>query len=360
MKKFSVAACTAAALLAVGVIGGCTPQKEGEEVTWETQTEGTILTRPRVDDGKIYEILPDMNFSQGFNVSKFHSNSSNGQFAGVLTHAGNAAEGTPCWQLSQWGCSNDLSQASLERQGSVLRYSDGGKSVSFDASKAGSFTLSIKGSEEYTKDENGNVRERTDGTENWPHLLMEQVGVNHSISASAKELVMTLDYEVTSCKSLVDRALYPENPDINAAQFQWFLNLTDTDPESASFQQSMWFGFSMFDTRSIGATPGGMSAYDGGKEDNTGLFIYMFSLEKAAREGNTVSLPSSVIGGKHSVKINVLPLLKSALSAAKKSGALRGASIEHLRINSTNIGWELPGNYDAEVKIENLNLYEAF
>ena len=37
-----------------------------------------------------------------------------------------------------------------------------------------------------------------------------------------------------------------------------------------------------------------------------------------------------------------------------------GASIEHLRIGSTNFGWELMGNNDAEVEISNLNIYAEY
>ena len=335
-------------------------EAEGE-MNWKTQQTGTIMTRPQINDGNIYEILPDLNFSRGFKVSLFHSNSSGGRLSGVLNHGGEAAEGGACWQLSQWGCTHDLADAECVRAGRSLQYDDGGKSVELDVGKTSEITLSIRGSEEYTRDADGNIRERTDPTENWPHLLLEQTGVDHAISPEAKHLWMTLTYEIRSCESKVDRTLYPENPAVNAAQFQWFLNLTDSDPESESYQERMWFGFSMFDTRSIGSTPGGMSSYDGGKEDSSGLFIYMFSLENAAREkDNIISLPSSVIGGgMHTVKVDVLPLLSSALKAAKKSGALKGASVDCLTIDSTNIGWELPGNYDVSVAISGLNLYEV-
>lgn len=356
-------------LLSFAVVFGMTacsavPQnnEDGSEgkMMWETQKTGTILTRPQRNEESVCEVLPDLNFSRGFKVSLFHSNSSGGRLSGVLDHGGDAAEGGACWQLSQWGCTHDLAGAEFKRVESSLLYEDGAKSVCLDVGKTSEITLSIKGSEEYTRDADGNIRERTDPTENWPHLLLEQTGVDHNISPDARHLWMTLEYEIVSCESKVDRSIYPENPSVNAAQFQWFLNLTDSDPQSESYNERMWFGFSMFDTRCIGSTPGGMSSYDGGKEDSSGLFIYMFSLESAAQEkGNLVPLPSSVIGGgKRTVRVDVLPLLSSALKAAKKSGALKGASVEHLTIDSTNIGWELPGNYDVSVAISNLNLYE--
>ena len=376
-KKF---ACMALSVCLIGVCAACTPggndmgdeneqgQTDGTEdttpATWDTQKEGQLLTRPQVSDETKRELLCDLNFSQGFKVTLFHSNSSNGQIAGTLDYEGNAAGEAPVWTMAQWGCTHDMaSDATFTREGSVLTYEDDGKLLSFDATKAGYITLGIKGSEEYTRDEDGNIRERTDSTENWPHILIEQT-INYDISSEAEHLYMEVNYEITRCESLVNRDLYPLNPDLNAAQFQWFITLTDTDETSESFGQSMWFGFSMFDTRAKGGTPSGLASYDGGKEDSTGLFIYMPSLSQVAANAeatnSSVTLPSAVIGQERSVKIDILPWLKQALKTARQYGALTGASVEHLRIGSTNIGWELPGNFDAEVVISGMNIYEVF
>lgn len=336
---------------------------EQETATWDTQTEGTVITRPQIADASVKELLGDLNFSQGFKVTLFHSNSSNGQIAGTLDHGGDAASCDPIWTLAQWGCTHNMAEATFTRDGSVLTYEDGGKKLSFDVTETGSVTLGIKGSTEYTLDEDGNIRERTDATENWPHILIEQ-SIGHDISAEAEHLYMEVEYRVTACESLVDREIYPEDPELNAAQFQWFITLTDTDEASESYGQSMWFGFSMFDTRALGGTPSGLASYDGGKEDSTGLFIYMPSLTQVAANAEVtdseVTVPTAVIGENRKVKIDILPWLSQALKTARQYGALTGASVEHLRIGSTNIGWELPGNYDAEVVISYLNIYEVF
>ena len=42
--------------------------------------------------------------------------------------------------------------------------------------------------------------------------------------------------------------------------------------------------------------------------------------------------------------------------AAREIGAMTRIGVEGLRIDSTNIGWELMGNNDAEVKIHAINL----
>ena len=372
--KWKKIVCVALGLCIAGLCAACgqgetdmdkdeQDKTEQETATWDTQTEGTVITRPQIADASVKELLGDLNFSQGFKVTLFHSNSSNGQIAGTLDHGGDAASGDPIWTLAQWGCTHNMAEATFTRDGSVLTYEDGGKKLSFDVTETGSVTLGIKGSTEYTLDEDGNIRERTDATENWPHILIEQ-SIGHDISAEAEHLYMEVEYRVTACESLVDREIYPEDPELNAAQFQWFITLTDTDESSESFGQSMWFGFSMFDTRALGGTPSGLASYDGGKEDSTGLFIYMPSLTQVAANAEVtdseVTVPTAIIGENRKVKIDILPWLSQALKTARQYGALTGASVEHLRIGSTNIGWELPGNYDAEVVISYLNIYEVF
>lgn len=335
------------------------PVVEVPEPTWDTVVSGKLLERPRVGEAETVELLSDLNFSRGFSVTLFHSNSSNGNRSGELDYAGDAADGGYVWTMAQWGCTHDMvADGTLEREGSVFTYTDGGKLLRVDTSRTGAITLGIKGSEEYTRDEDGNVRERVDSTENWPHILVEQ-SINSDIG-DCEHLYMEIDYRVTSCESLVDRELYPIDADLNAAQFQWFITLTDTDPDSVSYGNSMWFGFSMFDTRALGGTPNGLASYDGGKEDSTGLFIYMLSLQSVATQQKaSVNIPTSVVGKDVSVKVDILPYIKQALKIARQNGAMMGASIDSLRIGSTNIGWELPGNYDAEVEISYLNLYKS-
>jgi hypothetical protein len=332
---------------------------EGPSVSWETVTEGQLLERPQVNGGGITELLGDLNFSKGFSVTLFHANSSNGNLSGYLTYDGNKAEGNNTWRMAQWGCTKDMvADGTFERNGSVLTYSDGGKLLQVDSSKTGAITLGIKGSEEYTKDADGNIRERTDSTENWPHILIEQ-GVDAD-TGNCEHLYMEVNYKVTKCESLVDRELYPINPDLNAAQFQWFITLTDMNPESESYGNSMWFGFSMFDTRAMGGTPNGFASYDGGKEDSTGLFIYMLSLQSVAgQQPGSVNAPTSVVDKDVSVKVDILPYINQALKIARQNGAMKGASADQLKIGSTNIGWELPGNFDVEVDISYLNMYKT-
>lgn len=373
MKNKYIRAVALTLIMATGVImfNGCDIFGGSSETTvtttvttvpapaWDEITDGKLIERPKLNENGITELLGDLNFSKGFSVTLFHANSSNGNLAGYLDYDGNKAEGDNTWRMAQWGCTKDMvKDGAFERNGSVITYNDGGKFLKIDSSKTGAITMGIKGSEEYTKDADGNIRERTDSAENWPHILIEQSVM--ADTSGCEHLYMEVDYKVTKCESLVDREKYPLDTDLNAAQFQWFITLTDSNPESESYGQSMWFGFSMFDTRALGGTPNGFASYDGGKEDSTGLFIYMVSLQSVSgQQPESVNVPTSVVGKDVSVKVDILPYINQALKIARQNGAMKGASADQLVIGSTNIGWEIPGNYDVEVEISYLNMYKS-
>lgn len=333
-----------------------TPPPAVVKQPWELQEGSKVVSRPQVKTASIVEILPDLNFSRGFRTTRPVANDPTSGEMGTLDYNGTAAEGGMVWQIAQWACTHNMGKGTYSKQGTVISYDDGGKKVTFDTAKTGTFTLAIKGSEEYTKDAQGRIRDRQEN-ENWPHLLFEQTSVDHAFSADAKHIYMELDYEIKKCESLVDRSVYPYKKGLHAAQFQWFLHITDIDPQSKTLGDSMWFGFSMFDNRSLDSTPAEYVNYDGGKEDSTGLLIYTPSLaEVAEQKDSEVTLPTSVIGEKRSVKFDILRYLKIVL----KKGYLQCRNVSYLRVNSTNIGWELPGNFDVEVEVSNMNFYELF
>lgn len=368
-KKFLGLILTAVMVMNTVVLTACNQEVSNtDSISWENsgsdssddsgqEVEQKLEERIRDDSPEHRELLSDLNFSRGFAVTPFHSNSSGGAKVGYLDYDGMKADGNAIWTLAQWGCTNNIFEDSeYSREGAVLRYADAGKNLVVDSSETGKITLGIKGSKEYPLDEEGRIPERTDAAANWPHILIEQT-VNQEIG-DVDNVYMEIEYQVTDCKRLVDEAYGEPDPALNAAQFQWFITLQDSDEESESYGSTMWFGFSMFDTRSMNEFPAGTASYDGGKEDSTGLFIYMFSLSQAANlSGCEVSGMSSVIGETVRIKVDIKKFLRTALKIAAQQGAMKGASVERLKIGSTNIGWELPGNYDVEVDIHSMNMY---
>jgi hypothetical protein len=85
----------------------------------------------------------------------------------------------------------------------------------------------------------------------------------------------------------------------------------------------------------------------------------MISLQSLTDQNGSVNLPTSVVGKDVKVKVDILPYINQALKIARQNGAMKGASADQLAIGSTNIGWELPGNFDVEVEISYLNMYKS-
>lgn len=338
----------------------------GEQLAdWQKQTFSsieTVISRPQVSNSERVEILKDLNFSNGFAVSGINANLEGTKKSGYLLYDGKAA-GDPVWTISQWGCSHRMAQeATFSYEGSLLKYEDAGKTVTVDTAKTGNATLAIRGSEEYSDTslyKNGANGDRN-SDENWPHLYLEQ-SLNYDVDPKAQHLYMELQYNVTQCSS--DHVTGNRGDGIHAGMFVWFITLIDTDPESVSFNQTMWFGIKMYDTRFLGGTPAAESGGDNGKEDSTGLFIYIPSLTDVNQAAySEATVPSCVIGQDGIVKFDILTYLPKMFTRLKKltNPQMAGASVEHLRIGSTNFGWELMGNNDAEVQISYINLYSEY
>ncbi len=282
------------------------------------------------------ELLRDPHYTYGFDVSAFNANESQGVPVGQLKFGGEALEGAPVWRLAQWGCTKNLMDAALEKEDFVYTYDDGGKRVVVDTN-TGAISLGINADVEYE----GEVRQ--DGEE-WPHLLVEQTVAPSGRLADLEHLYMELEFTLTEFENLMDAA---DMQTYHSAQFQWFVTLQNKNSESPNFNRSMWFGLGFFDRRYD--YPPMFAAQDGGKEDNTGMFIYIVDSKKYLDAPVTV-------GNKVYVKYDILPQVKTGLIIAQQRNFLTETEFEDLELGSTNIGWEMTGNFNANVDISKMRI----
>jgi len=330
------------------ILSSCSSNKSEEQ-------DNKIIERERIITDKKVELLRDLNFSRGFKVTKFHSNSSKGEALGYLDYQGDKSSGDPIWILAQWGCTYNMLDATLTKDESTYTYFDNSKLLRIDTSKTGCVSLGIKGSLEYPKTESGDYGDRLTAEQNWPHILISQGFDSEARLMNAKKCIFEISYKINSIERLTT---LPLNSTLHAAQFQWFVTLRNDNENTASYKQTMWFGFSMYDSRNNGGTPAGMVGFDGGKEDSTGALIYMFSLDTAKTvTGNIVNLPSGEIGVMKTIKIDVIPFIKMALKAAKNNNVFTDCEVTDIVFGSTNIGFEIPGSYDCSVDIYSMNIY---
>ena len=141
------------------------------------------------------------------------------------------------------------------------------------------------------------------------------------------------------------------NPHLHAPQLLYYITVENRNPHSADFGKYVWLGLQLYDSRY--GIPPFYADEDGGKDVNTGMFIYLPSADKY------VASPVSV-NNLTKVNYNVLPEISVAFALAQSRGYLTNTTFNDLYIGGMNIGWELPGTFDVCVEIADLNLYPIY
>ena len=138
------------------------------------------------------------------------------------------------------------------------------------------------------------------------------------------------------------------SPQLHAAQNQIYFTLQNRNRKSAGYGQLLWFGCRFTDNRE--RIPKSYRAKDAGKEDASGMFIYLVD----GREFTARSLHD-----KEWVTFDkdLLPFMREGLKAAWKLGFLKDSqSLADYRITGMNLGWEVPGSFDVEMQLRNCRL----
>lgn len=279
----------------------------------------------------------DDDYSEGFNV--YTTEEGNGTINGILNT--DDTPSVPEWTLAQWNSVNDLTDGYRIIQDDLYLWGDNSKQVFI---RRGSNTLGLlmNASAEYEADRVAN--------QPWPCLLLNQeFDFQHHLKVDTlAALFMNVDFRITKMENHMRG---PVNPALHAAQLLWYITVQNRNTESEDFGKYIWFGLQLYDSRYT--FPGFYADEDGGKDVNTGMFIYLpASSEFLAKQ---VTPGSSV-----SVEYNVLSQIRAAFSLAQSRGYLTNTTFEDLYIGGMNIGWELPGTFDVCVEIDDLNLYPIY
>lgn len=311
-----------------------------------TCSEEDILPDENNDINYEYEaLLTDPTYSQGFWLGS--TDESNGDVQGQLDYDG-AAVGTPVWKLAQWNCiNNDMADAIYLVDGGVRIYQTaGGNKVSVDSS-SGSISLELNTTSEYGL--NGITSNPRRENEPWPTILIEySLDESHILKvANQKEIRMELAYCIDKVEDHIPTGQL--NTDLHSAQFQWFVTIQNRTAGSPDFGHYIWFGLNFYDKRYEYAPF--YAAEDGGKENNTGAFIYMPDMKSImGTQGG------SKIGKNMKVDVNILPIVKEAFKLAQQRNYLLNTTWDDLYIGATNIGWEVTGTYNVAVTIQKISL----
>lgn len=317
------------------ILVGCTNNNEDTKDTDNIGKNEKIVEVEKDSN----QLLDDPYFTRGFHVTAFDANESKGVPIGVIDYEGNAVDKEPVWRLAQWGDKYSLLDATVTKKGNYYEYQDQSKIVKVNP-WTGEISLYQNAKAIYGDNDRKNG-------EAWPHLLLEQAQVHSDFLKNYRKLFMEVNFTL---KKMENKMNGPVDNNLHAAQFQWFITLQNLNPNSSDYGRGMWFGLGFYDSRYDGSFVPGYAAQDGGKEDNTGMYIYIVDSRRYLDK--PVQLNKEVI-----VKFDIIPHVKQALQIAQSNNFLKNTKFEDLKIGSTNIGWELPGTFDVGVDIHKLNIF---
>jgi hypothetical protein len=287
---------------------------------------------------RVESLFADTQFRRGFHLS--YPDSSKGRSVEKVLNLGDA-NNVPVWRLCQWATKHSLASAPcLRGADGALSYENETKRVTvcLSDSPTRGLTLEIRGSAEY------GTKARQLG-ENWPHLLVEQDAVRLRALDELDEVRFRIRVRLLRSQNRMSATEY--NPNLHAAQFQMFFIVKNIRPGSADRGNYYWFGVPFYDSRHD--IPPAYLAADAGKKDATGKFIYTVA-------GATLGEASLKTGQWVALNVDLLPHLRNGLLEAVKRGYLKSSDPHDYAVANMNLGWEIPGTFDAAVQVQDLEI----
>ena len=297
-------------------------------------------------NSKTFSILSDPNFEGGFNV--LGMNVSDNGAAGKFVYNPLDNVGRQYWNLAQWGTKLSFADKNYTQQKKL------GNNIYGLINKNKEFIIDYNTNTLTFKGITSNLYDtpRTGG--DWFHLLIEQsfVTANTRVTDLAKVQV-TMSNRLTYFKDNMGDAF---NPSLHAAQFLMYFMVTNRDSNSPEYGKYIWFGFPMFDNRMEWNPPSSML------DRGTGSLMVGIGNEvmykangknNCWKDGKVYASPNAEWSY---FSLDVLPMIKNALDTAHKDGYLTKTSLDQLYITGMNLGWEIPGSYDATMEVKDFSI----
>lgn len=284
-------------------------------------------------DTDTIKIITDNLFTGGINLVGLSS--SDPKPIEVLYPFGKANFQT-VWKMPQWASRFNLLGVKPEKKNDSIIYKNEGKKISFLLKNGAALVnIEVYASKEY-------LTARKEG-ELWPHLLLEQK-TNPIKLVNLKKLTYNIDAKLNFAINKMGEAY---NPSLHTCQITLYLLVQNNNKRSVGYGDYFWFGLPLYDYRYRDLKEYG--AQDLGKEDATKKYI----LNVASK-----TLFSGSLHDQQWIFINkdIYPQLLAAFNQAKEKSYLKTSSISDMSIESTNLGWEVPGTFDCSIQFKGLKL----
>ncbi|MCL2815230.1 MAG: hypothetical protein FWD23_11580 [Oscillospiraceae bacterium] len=244
-----------------------------------------------------------------------------------------AAKKAPDWKICQWATKCNICKGAYSSKTTGYSYKTDSQlvSVSWEKEKP-ILTLELLASKEYDSPRIG--------WQPWPHLLIEQSFVRDKFPPLGEllSLILNFDFRIPWFRRMMDN---PDNS-LHTAQANIFFTVN-----SMKNEDMFWFGVPAFDVRYRHIA--NFQAEDTGKDDASHKYIYLAAQDnftnKSAHDGEIIEYEK-----------DLLPLIKGGLRDAAKAKFLLSDDISEYAVTSCNIGFEMPGTFDASFEIYRLGL----
>ncbi len=306
------------------------------------------------DPSSPLELVPDPTFAGWFHIRGLGQPADDGGVKGVFRSSDRIGE--PVWTLAQWASRHSLADPAVTRQFQigktpVFAITNASKRVTVD-SRRGEIELALFASACYD-------RPRRAG-ESWPHLLASAplTDTRYPAIACRVERMKRLDVSF-ACRldAFADRQPNAD-PKLHAAQFLLFLYVQNLTQGDDGFGDMMWFGIPIFDNRY--PERGERYHRDGGKPGASGKFIYSMPTRACLPEGEGFARGERLLAGRDArwveFRVDVAPWIVYAYQLAQKNGFLKTSQLSDLYVSGMNFGWEMPGAYDASMRLRGLSI----
>jgi hypothetical protein len=307
----------------------------------------------RTDPAAPRELLEDPRFTQWLKIRGLGMPADDGEVQGVFRTEGKLGE--PSWTIAQWASKHNLADPAASRQvrlgPHLFALTNLSKRVVVDT-RRGEVLLGLSASACYD-------RPRQEG-ESWPHLLLSAPLTDTRYPKRICHVAELKRLDISfACRldAFEDREPSADR-NLHAAQFQLFLYVQNLKQGDDGFGDMMWFGIPVFDNR----YPVREESFqrDGGKADASGKFIYSLPSKACLPGGEGFVREGRLLAGKDArwvdFSADVLPWIVYAFRLARKNGFFPSTDLEELYVSGLNVGWEMPGAYDAAMRLRGLSL----
>lgn len=303
------------------------------------KTEKKTSSAEESHESEEVEILGDVHFQKGIGLQG--TNPADPSIHQILRPFGGT--GDPVWTLAQWNSKYDLEGVTAKNENGTVVYENEGKKISLKKGK-GEINMSIEifGSKEYDA-----PRQQT-LVQDWPGLLLGQEVPTFVFLDEIKELKLNVEARLLYAENKMKPADY--NPDIHTAQWTLYFNVQNRSQTSPDYGDYLWFGVPFYDFRYDDME--GHNMQDGDDEvagGGTGKLIYTVN-SKDLFDGHFND------GNWKKINLDIYPYVLEAFNFAQSKGYLSKSALRFMTISGTNLGWEIPGTFDAGIEFKGLSL----